>query len=173
MKLGCVFLFSVCWCGLPATPPPALKVAGRPVELSLTAISAHTVRITVAPLDLYRTPQPVVEDPVLVPRLWPAPTLRLRSVLPAETVRVGGMEVSVNPEGLSLRLARGNGSDFQEIGINPNDGSVSFRVGTEPRMRPLPGSMGDPAVARCGRRYSQDRLLTDLIVACGQSPLTA
>ena len=131
MKGGCVFLFSVCGGGLPATPPPALKVAGRPVELSLTAISAHTVRITVAPLDLYRTPQPVVEDPVLVPRLWPAPTLRLRSVLPAETVRVGGMEVTVNPETLSLRLARGNGSDFQEIGINPNDGSVSFRIGTE------------------------------------------
>ena len=121
-----------CCSGLVAADMPVLQVAGRPVELSLTAISAQTVRITVAPLDLYRTPQPVPDDPVLVSRVWPAPAFRLRSVLPAETVRVGGMQVTVTPESLKLGFARSRGGQFQQIAIDPKDGSVSFHIGTEP-----------------------------------------
>ena len=109
-----------------------LRVGGQSVELSLTAISAHTVRITLSPLDSYRTPQLVANDPVLVSRSWPAPALRLRSVLPTETLKVGSIEVRVDPESLHLRFSRGTGTEFQEIGIDPEDGSFSFRIGNEP-----------------------------------------
>jgi glycosyl hydrolase family 31 len=132
MKRRFALPFLLCCSGLAAADPPALQIAGRPVQLSLTAISAHTVQITVAPLDLYRTPQPVPDDPVLVSRVWPAPAFRLRSVLPAETVRVGGMQVTVTPESLKLSFARSSGGQFQQIAIDPKDGSVSFHIGSEP-----------------------------------------
>ena len=132
MKRRFALPFLLCCSGLAAADPPALQIAGRPVQLSLTAISAHTVQITVAPLDLYRTPQPVPDDPVLVSRVWPAPAFRLRSVLPAETVRVGGMQVTVTPESLKLSFARSSGGQFQQIAIDPKDGSVSSHIGSEP-----------------------------------------
>lgn len=126
-----IALLSAGSCVLAAPDPPVLKLAGRPVELSLTAVSARALRITVAALDSDRIPQGVTEDPVLVRRDWPTPSLRLRSVVPAQTVRVGGMDVAVSFEPLGLRIARGKAGVFQEIKIDHRDGSVSFRIGDD------------------------------------------
>src|SRR5579863_5288359 len=130
MKRTLGLLLAGCGCAVAATYPPALQVAGRPVELTLSAVSAHTVRLTVSELGSYRTPKPVTDDPVLVQRSWPSPQFRLRSVLPAETVQVAGIEIKIDAKSLELQLAR-SGKEFQKIGIS-DDGSFSFRTGTEP-----------------------------------------
>lgn len=67
---------------------------------------------------------------MLVPRSWPKPQFRLRSIVAVETVKVADMEIKIDPKALDLQLAR-NGKEYQEVSIG-NDGSFSFRIGSEP-----------------------------------------
>lgn len=107
-----------------------LQLAGQPAELSLTAVSENTLRVTVTPRG---SAAPVADPPVLVPRNWPAPFLRLEELAQERTVRVSGWTVRILPSPLALEFSR-NGQTLQRLVLDGPGGAVSFRLGNDPLL---------------------------------------
>src|SRR5712692_3705237 len=116
----------------PGPRPIPLTVAGRAVEVSVSAASDRTARIAIVPLDRAGTPLPLKDEPVLVKRAWPAPALRLRSVAPPIKAQVGRATVTVSSEPLEIRVQDADGRLVQNIRIDRQTGALSFALGTAP-----------------------------------------
>jgi len=69
---------------------PAVLIAGRPVEIAITPISALTTRIGILAIDDGRV-QAIPNDGSLVARTWPAPAARIRTLTREQTVRSGDL----------------------------------------------------------------------------------
>ena len=104
----------------PASPEPPdlpLSVGSTPVELNLSAISAHTVRITILPLRDGMAQQ-VPTDGALVQREW-GPALAQIQSLPGERVfKSGNLSVSVSPRPLSIRIETEAGRLVQQLSLD-------------------------------------------------------
>ncbi|MGH9719551.1 MAG: TIM-barrel domain-containing protein [Bryobacteraceae bacterium] len=138
----------------PRAPTPgrrALQVASRPVELSITPVTDHTVRISLAPLDASGTPAVLRDEPVLVKRTWNPPVLRLRSMAPPQKVKAGRLSLSVNADPLSIRIQGAGGRVIQDLRINQETGSVSFSLGDGPIFGL---GQGGPQFDRRGQIYN-------------------
>src|SRR5579872_136927 len=66
---------------------PSLDIAGQRVELQLTSISPHTVRLALLPIQ-GSSVGPIPDDGALVKTEWGAPVATIRDAKPA-TVRCG------------------------------------------------------------------------------------
>jgi alpha-glucosidase (family GH31 glycosyl hydrolase) len=148
----------------------ALAVAGREVEIQVTAASERTVRISVLSISNGR-PVSVPDDGALVPRQWPAPAVRLRTTTsrsasasasaPASSsaptgastpanpststdpsapaasgsrVRVGGLDVRVNHDPLTITVSDPDGRVVQEIAVDRDSGALTFALGDGPLL---------------------------------------
>src|SRR5438045_853518 len=81
--------------------PGAIRFAGRDAELTITGVSDRTVRLTLAPVD----GAPGLDaSPVLVPRTWPAPALRLTELRAEQNLMVGDQRVSIMPDPLTVEI---------------------------------------------------------------------
>ena len=101
-----------------------LEVAGEPVELRLSSVSANTVRFSVLPAggdapDLAR-------DGALAEF-----TEQRRAIAGAAPIRAG--QVTVTVSGLGVRVADSAGALVQEISVNA-DGSLEFLTGDAPLL---------------------------------------
>src|ERR1041385_5788034 len=67
--------------------PEAIRVAGKAVEVAITAVSPHTVRLSLLAVDNGK-PQAIPSDGSLVQQNWP-PVARLTTVAKEEIVRCG------------------------------------------------------------------------------------
>ena len=79
----------------------ALRIAGQPVEFQLSAISAHTIRITALPTRNGET-IPVPDDGALADLSGRRRPVHLRTTTGARTIRFGSIEVAILPEPLSF-----------------------------------------------------------------------
>lgn len=109
-----------------------LAAANAAVEIRVTAVDAHMLRLTVAPLDAMGTPLPPADDPALVKRDWPAPLLRLRSTGGERTLKAGRLTVTVTPEPLRFAIRREDGRPVQDLRVDPKTGSFVFSLGDGP-----------------------------------------
>ena len=113
-----------------ATRP--ITIAGRPVELVVTAVSPQTLRLSVVPLlDGGRT-EPIADSLVLVKRDWPEASLRTRFALEHQVIPWGRLRVRVSSEPPALRVDGKLGKVIQQIEIAPDNGAVSFSCGEGP-----------------------------------------
>lgn len=128
----------------------ALRVTGRAVELSLTAVSAHTIRLTIAPLDNGK-PLPIPNDgSLIVPASIKAST-RLTTLARERSVRCGNLEVKLSPSPLTISISASDGRAVQQLRVDPQTGALHFQTGDHPI---LGFGEGGPQFDRRGETYT-------------------
>jgi len=131
-----------------------LRIAGRPVEIAVTAVGQEMVRITAQAVENGQ-PQPIPPDGALVKEDWGQPVARMRSLSSPATVKCGRLIVRLsNDPALMMRVEAGDGRLVQQLGCDPVNGSIAFQTGD----RPVFGlGQGGP---QFDRRGSMDRMLS-------------
>jgi alpha-glucosidase/alpha-D-xyloside xylohydrolase len=108
-----------------------LRVAGRDVELTVTAVGPSVVRVSVTPVEGDR-PQPIPSDGSLVRDDWGAPVLRLTSLDEARTADCGEARVTVSADPLTVRVEAKDGRLVQRLQVDGSTGAVGFHLGDGP-----------------------------------------
>src|SRR5262249_34164286 len=103
-------------------------VAGRPVEFHLTAVSPHTIRISVVPLDNAA----IVGDGSLVQQTFPGPEKHFAAIPQTESLRLGDFTLLVSRDPLSISLENRKLRLTQKLLIDQQTGSLTFALGQGP-----------------------------------------
>ncbi|HYK34985.1 TIM-barrel domain-containing protein [Alloacidobacterium sp.] len=106
-------------------------VAGDAVlELSLTALSENTLRITVAAVDVDLAQ--TFTDDSLMPRAWPPPLVH-KELKPGEaSVAWGKYSIQASTDPFHLAVKDAGGRPRQELSLDTRTGKVSFSYGDGP-----------------------------------------
>src|SRR5580704_16036110 len=92
----------------------AIQAAGRPVEITLTAATPQTVRITLQPIENGQ-PVPIPETGHLVKENWGQPAARLRTLSGSRDVKCGDLTVKLSANPLTIRVEAKGGRLIQEL----------------------------------------------------------
>ena len=133
-----------------SAPEGGLRIAGRSVEVAVSSVSAHTVRISLAPLENGRT-QPIRSDGSLIEQGVAPPAKRFISLTSGESVRFGDLLVKLEPDPLTIRVEAG-GRLAQQLRVDRQTGSVAFQMGNGPLL-----GLGEGG-PQFDRRGSTDRM---------------
>jgi alpha-glucosidase/alpha-D-xyloside xylohydrolase len=109
-----------------------ITVAGRAVEVVLSAVSARALRLSVVPLS-DGVPQPIPDDGSLVQQEWGPACGRLRVLERDAAVRCGDWNVKLARDPLSITIEAG-GSRVQQLRIDAQTGAVAFALGQGPLL---------------------------------------
>ena len=105
----------------------AIQINKTPVELMIAQVSERTVRLTLAPLDEQGRPRPDPASTVLAP-FESVEKLRIRELPAARDVQAGRLQIRVEPQPLTVTVRRADGRVVQQLTVDENDGSVTFRT---------------------------------------------
>jgi alpha-glucosidase len=110
-----------------AIPDPPIVLRSQPVELTLTAVSPNTVRITVQAL---RDGKPVAleQDGALLDRAWPPPVAQIRSLSHPLSFRSGNLTISVSPNPVRVVLRKSEKEIAQELVLDESTGALEFNT---------------------------------------------
>ncbi len=114
---------------------PMSKAASRiqfgdiPVELTVSQVSARTVRLTLSPLDAEGKPMSEAPAPGFVP-FSTTENLRVRELTGESDVRVGQLRVTITPQPLVITVSRADGTLVQKLTFDGEDGTnlISFQM---------------------------------------------
>ena len=106
-------------------------IAGRPVEVAITAASAHTIRLTAQPVE-NDAALPIPTDGALIKDDWGRPGARFRSLTAPQTARHGQFTVRFSNGPLTVRCETVHGRLVQELKCDPATGVISFQTGDRP-----------------------------------------
>jgi alpha-glucosidase (family GH31 glycosyl hydrolase) len=129
-----------------------INVSSKPVEVIVTPISAHTVRITVQPVAGENNAS--INDGALVKEQWGKPIARLRSLKGPHTVKSGDLKVTLSDSPLTIRVETSAGKLVQELTLDATTSELSFDTGEGPL---LGLGQGGP---QFDRRGSNDRMVS-------------
>src|SRR5262245_48116495 len=73
----------------------ALRIAGQPVEIAISAVSLQTARISLSPIVEHQA-LPIKNDGSLVQQSWSPPVARIRTLAAARTVRCGDLTLKLS-----------------------------------------------------------------------------
>jgi alpha-glucosidase (family GH31 glycosyl hydrolase) len=119
--------------------PPAAQEAtttvGRPIEIEITAVSAHTFRLSISPL----TQGPSASIPFdgsLVQESWGAPAAKMqvdtKRAEPERAIVVGNLRLKVSFAPLNITVANERGDVVQQLSWDESTGVLSFLAGNGP-----------------------------------------
>ena len=111
----------------------AIRVAGQPVEISVTPISPHTARISLVPI-VNNQVQPIPTDGSLVQQKWSPPAARWSTAGNGASVKCGELVVKLAAAPLSMRIEAKDGRLVQRLGIDEQTGSLTFQIGDAPLL---------------------------------------
>ena len=104
-----------------------IRVAGKPVEVSITSVSPHTARITIRAIENGQ-PQNGVSDGALVKEDWGAPVLRTAVLSDKRSVKCGNFTVRLSPGPLSIDVDEG-ARTWQSLRFDPDAPKFTMRSG--------------------------------------------
>jgi alpha-glucosidase (family GH31 glycosyl hydrolase) len=110
-------------------PESKLVVASSHVEVTVTSISARTVRITVQAVKEGRA-TPLPWDGALVRDDWGQPIARMRTLGGNRTLKSGDLHVSVSDSPLTIHVEERNGRVVQNLTLDSDKGELRFNTGT-------------------------------------------
>jgi alpha-glucosidase/alpha-D-xyloside xylohydrolase len=121
---------------LGATPVDAdeekpIRIAGRPVEISVTPIDARIIRLSMAPIEDGRV-RPIPDDGSLVRQDWGPPLIRRTGLSDSVSVMGGEWRMTISPEPLTIRVEAPDGRLIQQIRVAGETGSFAFHLGDGP-----------------------------------------
>ena len=114
-----------------AAQETAIRIAGRPVEITLTSISPETVRITAQSIENGQV-QPIPTDGALLRESWGEPVVRLRALAGSQTVKCGDLTLHLSAAQLTVRVEAKGGRLVQELQADATSGGLTFRLGEGP-----------------------------------------
>jgi alpha-glucosidase len=107
------------------------EIGGRPIELTITAITPQTVRITIQPIANGQL-VPIPRDGALVQAKWGPPALRWRPIVGARHVQCGNLTVNVSANPFAIRVAQKGGRVVQELKLESVTGRLTFPLEDAP-----------------------------------------
>lgn len=110
-----------------------IQIAGRDIEVSLTTVSPHTVRIQIQPIENGK-PVPITADGALVKDYWGKPAARLRTISSPRTIRCGELTIKVSANPLAFRIVGKGGTLVQELKLDPTNAKLTFHTGKSPLL---------------------------------------
>jgi alpha-glucosidase (family GH31 glycosyl hydrolase) len=131
--------------------PLPLQIAGKSVELRISPVSAHTLRISLLEI-VNGAVQPLAFDDSLVQQAWGNPAAKLRSVTKAQTVRAGELRASIEPDPFAITIQSAAGTTIQRLKFDTAAGVISFNTGDAPLL-----GLGEGG-PQFDRRGSTDRM---------------
>lgn len=105
-----------------------LTIRSTPVELSLTTVSTHTVRLIVLPVEDGKA-LPLRVDGALVEREWGRVLTQTRTLPAPRTFRSGSLKISLSPHPLSIRIENEAGRIVQDLAFDEASGDLAFNIG--------------------------------------------
>jgi alpha-glucosidase (family GH31 glycosyl hydrolase) len=117
----------------PAAANTTLQIAGRDCEIQIASLSAHTLRLSVLPIQLGAAAA-VPGNGSLVKSSWGPPIAKLRGDVGIQTVKCSSLSVGVSPDPLGLSITTAKGEAVQQFTIDRNSGAVSFAAGDSPLL---------------------------------------
>ncbi len=145
----------------------SLTVAGQSVELMVTAVSEHVVRVSAMPIQPDGSTLPVADDSIVMKRTWPEPLLRTRSLPSARDFDLPELRLTVTPNPLTVTIADRRSRMAQRLTLSSTSGEVAFALGGTPvlglgeggeqfdrrgGLYPLESGQGVPELAVIGAR---------------------
>jgi len=132
---------------------PKVGVAGQEVEIQIAAVSPHTARLSVLPIQGGEAIS-VPTNGSLVQTSWSEPLAKLRGTQSGKSRRVksGELTVKVSFEPLAFMIETARGEKVQQITVNRDSGVVSFLNGNAPLL-----GLGEGG-PQFDRRGSADRM---------------
>jgi alpha-glucosidase (family GH31 glycosyl hydrolase) len=100
------------------------------IEVKITALSAHTLRLSVLPIE-DGPGAPIPSDGSLAQDSWGPPTAKVR-MASAEPLTIGNHKVSLSFNPLSILIANLRGETLQRLDWERDTGAVSFLNGEAP-----------------------------------------
>ena len=109
-----------------------ITIGDQSVEISLTLVTPHTLRVTAAPVLADGTTKPVEKDIVLVKEVWPAPAAKLKSKSPDQTIPWSNRAVRLSFDPLRVEIQDQSGKLIQRLQLDSGNGAVTFSSGDSP-----------------------------------------
>jgi len=109
-----------------------IQFAGQSVELSITPVSDHTLRVTLKPVDEDTDVIPVTDGRVLVSDEWKDPILQLTELSGDQTITYQDLRVTVWSSPLSVEVKTVEGDPVQHLVFDEETGNVDFDIGEGP-----------------------------------------
>jgi alpha-glucosidase (family GH31 glycosyl hydrolase) len=128
-----------------------LRVAGQDVEIQISSVSAHTLRLAILPIKDGKAVA-VPDDGSLVRTTWGEPLAKLRGDARSQSVKSGNLTVKVSTDPLSFSIESPEKESAQQFNIDAQTGVVSFATGTSPLL-----ALGEGG-PQFDRRGSTDRM---------------
>jgi alpha-glucosidase (family GH31 glycosyl hydrolase) len=120
------------------------------LEIEITPISDHTFRLLV----LSDQSRVVAADGSLVKKDWGAPVARLKADAPAQSVRMGSVNLQISPHSMTFGIANAAGKKIQQFLVDPETGALSFAAENSPLL-----GLGEGG-PQFDRRGSTDRMVS-------------
>src|SRR5215510_1812048 len=110
-------------------PDSKLELAGRAVKLTITAISDHTLRINLSPIETEPDAVPAANDS-LVQRDWKGPQKQFAQP-ESNNFKLLNFAIKVGTDPLRLEVMDQQ-RPVQQIAFDPKTAGLSFRIGNSP-----------------------------------------
>jgi len=107
--------------------------ATRDVEIQITSISRHTLRLSILPIEAGKAGT-IRGDGSLVQESWGAPSLRLRGESNNRSLSCGDLNVVVNSKDFVFTITAAGGQAIQRLRVDTTTGVVAFATGTSPLL---------------------------------------
>jgi alpha-glucosidase/alpha-D-xyloside xylohydrolase len=108
-----------------------LRYANQNVQLSIAEVSAHTLRIVLAPADAEQASQ-LNRGPVLLAREWPSPALKVTSLTNQLVHEFRALRIHVDPSPLTVSVSTKDGRPVQRLGFSAASGEITLSPGDGP-----------------------------------------
>ncbi|MCA9240723.1 MAG: glycoside hydrolase family 31 protein [Planctomycetales bacterium] len=145
-----VLLLLVAW---PAVHAHEIQTSVGPGQLDVRVVSATCLRITLKPVS-YEGDFPV--NPALSERDYPAPAISLQDIDAPVTRWVGGLDVRVSRDPLTVQVSRADGSVVQRLAFDAS-GELTFLLDE----RPVLGLGEGGPLPRRGERWRESHVEYD------------
>jgi hypothetical protein len=111
----------------------ATNTANQDLEVQISKVSAHTVRLSVLPIQHGKTAE-IPYFGSLIRESWDSQVTRLHSKDTGQTIQSGELKVRVSLEPISVAISSADGGDVQTLAVDRATGVVSFATGDSPLL---------------------------------------
>ncbi|HZF39282.1 MAG TPA: hypothetical protein VE715_10685 [Blastocatellia bacterium] len=125
----------------------AIRIAGQPVEIAVSSVSAVTVRLSVTPI-VNGQPQPLPHDGSLAQRTWSPLAARITSLTRERQLRCGDLVVQLSPDPLIIRVEAKDGRLVQQLRLDQQTGALNFMLDDKPALGFGEGGRNSTGAAR-------------------------
>ncbi len=136
-----------------ARPVAGTDAESPEVEIQIAFISAHTLRVSILPIENGRTRDIPLNGSLMRPS-WGQPAAKLRGAIRAQTVKSDNLQVEISGTPLTFVTKDRGGKTIQKLVWDPGTGVVTFDASSSPLL-----GMGEGG-PQFDRRGSTDRMVS-------------